>query len=254
MTTLHLTHIQHSQLAPSTWCITAHVSDALWSIDIIDLSETSVWLSSSMQAATIPLSNVNWYYRPEQRPLSTRKRALKQRRQQRQGVRKLLQRLLHVLNIQDGLDETSFPYRLNQHQYYVCFSHTGADNLRDSKIAVVISAKGPAGIDIEHNNIAWRVVQRFYSAQEVSTLQALPIDQRDCVTKLLWQIKESFIKVHQYTLAQGLGMNHASLIPQLIESSEKDMVFFDITAYQNTQQPNGYRIALLPSQQTVIVF
>ena len=128
------------------------------------------------------------------------------------------------------------------------------ENLRDSKIAVVISAKGPAGIDIEHNNIAWRVVQRFYSAQEVSTLQALPIDQRDCVTKLLWQIKESFIKVHQYTLAQGLGMNHASLISQLIESSEKDMAFFDITACQSTQQPNGYRIALLPSQQTVIVF
>ena len=71
---------------------------------------------------------------------------------------------------------------------------------RAVNVAVVISRHRPAGVDIENNNIAWKVAQRFYSNDEITAIQLLPITQRDIIAKLLWQIKESFIKIYQYTV------------------------------------------------------
>lgn len=237
MQTLNLHNIQYTQLNPMTWCATAEVT-APFSQNRVDL------LSNS----PVP---------------SARETAYHQRLQQRTGVRLLLQSLLDKLNIIDSLDATSFPYRLVDSQYYVCFSHTGASSKfatdkhkneklfedLDNKVAVVISPYCPAGIDIEVNNVKWQVVQRFYHANEIVILQTLPTIQRDIIAKLLWQIKESFIKVYQYKLAQGLGMDYSYLIADLISGTTSNsllLVFSD--------NKSNYYIALSLPQQTVIVY
>ena len=237
MQTLNLHNIQYTQLNPMTWCATAEVT-APFSQNRVDL------LSNS----PVP---------------SARETAYHQRLQQRAGVRLLLQSLLDKLNIIDSLDDISFPYRLVNSQYYVCFSHTGASsqnnstqpnrekpfNGLDNKVAVVISCHRPAGIDIETNNVEWRVAKRFYHTNEIAILQALTIIQRDTVAKLLWQIKESFIKIYHYKLAQGLGMDYSYLIADLIRGATSNsplLVFSD--------NKSDYYIALSLPQQTVIVY
>ena len=163
----------------------------------------------------------------------------------------------------DTLNDASFPYRLANSQYYVCFSHTGAHNkiisnqhkknkpfdYLDNKVAVVISCHRPAGIDIETNNVAWRVAKRFYHTNEIAILQTLTITQRDTVAKLLWQIKECFIKIFQYKLAQGLGKDYSHLIADLIKDATSKSPLLDIN-----DNKSNYRIALLRHQQTVIVY
>ena len=232
MQTLNLHNIQYTQLNPMTWCATAEVT-APFSQNRVDL------LSNSL----VP---------------SARETAYHQRLQQRAGVRLLLQSLLDKLNIIDSLDDISFPYRLVDSQYYVCFSHTGAsskfatnENIiehLDNKVAVVISHHCPAGIDIEVNNVKWQVVQRFYHTNEIAILQTLPTVQRDIIAKLLWQIKESFIKIYHYKLAQGLGMDYSYLIADLISGATSNsplLVFSD--------NKSNYYITLSLYQQTVIV-
>ena len=232
MQTLNLHNIQYTQLNPMTWCATAEVT-APFSQNRVDL------LSNSL----VP---------------SARETAYHQRLQQRAGVRLLLQSLLDKLNIIDSLDDISFPYRLVDSQYYVCFSHTGVsskfatnENILehlDNKVAVVISHHCPAGIDIEVNNVKWQVVQRFYHTNEIAILQTLPTVQRDIIAKLLWQIKESFIKIYQYKLAQGLGMDYSYLIADLISGATSNsplLVFSD--------NKSNYYITLSLYQQTVIV-
>ncbi|MGM8891501.1 4'-phosphopantetheinyl transferase family protein [Psychrobacter sp. 1Y1] len=271
MLTSNLTQIQYTQLDTTTWCVTAQVSESISHLVTGRLWNKSLWLSScnTSYKNIIKFSSLNWQYQvataaPRH---SVPALARKQRQQQRQGVRQLLQELLKKLEIDDTLDESSFPYRLVNSQHYVCFSHTDASSSKQttesnqtnftrlhSKIAVVISRQRPAGIDIETNNIAWHVVKRFYSESELAILQELSTDQRERTAKLLWQIKESFIKVNQYTLAQGLGMDYSHLIPSLIENDKE----INSTSVPNDSEDANcqsvYRIAALQSQQTVIVF
>ena len=194
--------------------------------------------------------------------LSAPQIAYNQRQLQRTGVRLLLQALLKKLAITDSLDESGFPYRLIDSQYYVCFSHTGVSiknvdnksenkkklNTAKNKVAVVISRHHAVGIDIEINTVKWLVAQRFYHPNEMFILQTLPIIQRKNIVKLLWQIKESFIKINQYTLAQGLGMDYSSLIAELINANQEDAHLKIVIDDEN------YHIAFLSSQQTVIVY
>ncbi|MEL0619341.1 4'-phosphopantetheinyl transferase family protein [Psychrobacter proteolyticus] len=271
MPTSNLTQIQYTQLDTTTWCVTAQVSETVSHLVTGSLWNKSLWLSScnTSYEDIIKFDSLNWYYQvatavPKH---SVPALARKQRQQQRQGVRQLLQELLKKLEIDDTLDESSFPYRLVNSQHYVCFSHTGTNSSKQttesnqtnftrlhSKIAVVISRQRPAGIDIEINNIAWHVVKRFYSESELSILQELSTDQRERTAKLLWQIKESFIKVNQYTLAQGLGMDYSHLISSLIENNKEVNSASVLNDSEDTDYQSVYRIATLQSQQTVIVF
>jgi len=271
MLTSKLTQIQYTQLDTTTWCVTAQVSESVSHLVTESLWKKSLWFSScnTSYEDIIKFDSLNWYYQvatavPKH---SVPALARKQRQQQRQGVRQLLQELLKKLEIDDTLDESSFPYRLVNSQHYVCFSHTGAGNSKQttksnqtnftrlhSKIAVVISRQRPAGIDIEANNIAWHVVKRFYSKSELAILQELSTDQRERTAKLLWQIKESFIKVNQYTLAQGLGMNYSHLIPSLVENNKEVNSASILSDSKDADYQSVYRIATLQSQQTVIVF
>ena len=260
----NLYHIQYTQLDPMTWCATAQVSVPVQSNNLYLLT-TSLALLTPNRFSTfdINLCHFKWHYQAFQTPLSIRDIAYNQRQQQRTGVRLLLQSLLNKLNIIDNLDESDFPYRLINSQYYVCFSHTGASSKKSpttpkheklletvkNKVAVIISRHRAVGIDIEINEVAWHIAQRFYHSNELTILQTLPMIQRDHIVKLLWQIKESFIKIHQYKLAQGLGMDYSSLILNLINSIKEDTPLKVITDYNA-----DYNISLLSSQQTVIIY
>jgi len=264
MPTLNLHNIQYSQLDSTTWCATAQVTAScpLESLHLFD-NLPSLFNANLLNIDTDKFSHITWHYHISNVSLSARKIAYQQRQQQRAGVRLLLQSLLNKLDINDSLDDVSFPYRLVNSQYYVCFSHTGASsqntstqpsgekpfNGLDNKVAVVISCHRPAGIDIETNNVEWRVAKRFYHINEIAILQTLTITQRDTVAKLLWQIKESFIKIYQYTLAQGLGMDYSHLMTCLINSIKEKPPLF---VFEDDK--TKYYLAYLPEQQTVIVY
>ena len=265
MSILKLHDIHYEQLDATTWYASAQIitpsflnySDLLSELPL--LFNPSLFLNTSVEK----LRHMQWQYRIPTVSLSTREIAHRQRQQQRTGVRLLLQSLLNKLEMIDTLNDASFPYRLANSQYYVCFSHTGAHNkvisnqhkknkpfdYLDNKVAVVISAHRPIGIDIEINAVKWQVAQRFFHANEMAILQTLPPMQRDIIAKLLWQIKESFIKVFQYKLAQGLGKDYSHLIADLIKDATSKSPLLAI----NDNRSN-YRIALLRHQQTVIVY
>ena len=265
MSTLKLRDIHYQQLDTTTWYASAQIitpsflnySDLLSDLPL--LFNPNLFLDTSVEK----LRHMQWQYRIPTVSLSTREIAHRQRQQQRTGVRLLLQSLLNKLEMIDTLNDASFPYRLANSQYYVCFSHTGAHNkvisnhhkknkpfdYLDNKVAVIISTHHPVGIDIEINAVKWQVAQRFFHVNEMAILQTLPPMQRNVIAKLLWQIKESFIKVFQYKLAQGLGKDYSHLIADLIKGATRKSPLLDIN-----DNKSNYRIALLYFQQTVIVY
>lgn len=265
MSSLKLRDIHYQQLDATTWYASAQIimpSFLNYPVLLSDLPllfNPNLFLNTSVEK----LCYMQWQYRIPTVSLSKREIAHRQRQQQRTGVRLLLQSLLNKLEMIDTLDDASFPYRLANSQYYVCFSHTGTHNkiisnqhkknkpfdYLDNKVAVVISAHRPVGIDIEINAVKWQVAQRFYHANEMAILQTLPPMPRNIIAKLLWQIKESFIKVFQYKLAQGLGKDYSYLIADLVSGATSKSPLLDIN-----DNKSNYRIALLPHQQTVIVY
>lgn len=270
MSTLKLRDIDYQQLDATTWYASAQIitpsflnySDLLSDLPL--LFNPNLFLNTSVEKLRhMQWRHMQWQYRIPTVSLSTREIAHRQRQQQRTGVRLLLQSLLNKLQMIDTLNDASFPYRLANSQYYVCFSHTGAHNkiisnqhkknkpfdYLDNKVAVVISAHRPVGIDIEINAVKWLVAQRFFHVNEMAILQTLPPMQRNIIAKLLWQIKESFIKVFQYKLAQGLGKDYSYLIADLIKDATSKSPLLDIN-----DNKSNYRIALLYFQQTMIVY
>ncbi len=171
------------------------------------------------------------------------------RQDQRQGVRLLLQKLLDELAIVDTLEELEFPYRLSRHGHYVCFSHSA------NKVAVAISHKQAIGIDVEINKVAWQVAKRYYHPSEIAILELLPMAKRDYLVKLLWQIKESFIKIDQNKLAAGLGMPYPALMQQLLTNDMLTNRLFNISLTElNDRSFSQHQLTILKAQQTVVVF
>ncbi len=269
MSLLKLYDIHYQQLDATTWYASAQIITPFF-LNYLDLLNNLQQLFNPhllSKNKVEELRHMQWrqmqWYRMPNVSLSKREIAHRQRQQQRTGVRLLLQSLLNKLEIIDTLDDAIFPYRLANSQYYVCFSHTGAHNKiianqhkneqpfepLDNKVAVVISAHRPVGIDIEVNAVKWKVAQRFYHANEMAILRTLPALQRDMIAKLLWQIKESFIKVYQYKLAQGLGMDYSYLIADLIRGATSNLPLLHIN-----DNRSHYRIALSTAQQTVIIY
>ncbi len=229
---LLLTQVKYTQLNSTTWYATAEVGESL----CLDFQSSSKDASRGI--------------------------AHNQRQIQRAGVRLLLQQLLNKLEISDTLDESDFPYCLVNHKYYVCFSHTGISGKANTgsnsnqvkqnlnnKIAVVISLDRPAGIDIEASNVVWKVAKRFYSDNEINRLLALPTDERDTVVKLLWQLKECFIKINHYKLAQGMGMDYSHLIADILDGMRQESSMYIIA-----EDRTDYHIAISTTQHTVVIF
>ena len=182
------------------------------------------------------------------------------RQSQRTGVRILLNRLLAELGIADTLDESAFPYRLKNHRHYVCFSHSA------DRVAVALSFDSAIGIDIEVNSVAWQVAKRFYHPSEIAMLEQLSLDKRDYLVRLLWQIKESLIKINQTTLAAGLGRADLPLVQTLIERDSGDSIAdnsSDNSVKNNSSarelfielsQDAQRRVAYISNYQTIVVF
>ncbi len=218
LSTLELKNLNMMQLDTEAWCATADIA-------VTEMAATAL---ASLHLAHSP---------------STAKNRESKRHLQRTGVRMLLQQLLDRLNIVDVLDESAFPYRLTHSHYYVCFSHSA------QQVAVAISRQHPVGIDIELGVIKWHVAQRYYHVEELAVLQKLPQAQRDTVSRLLWQTKESFIKINQYTLAEGLGISYLSVIQALIKEDAKHLSSTLSVQYHYEH----YKILILPQRQLVIV-
>lgn len=168
------------------------------------------------------------------------------REQQRYGVRLLLTTLLDMLFISDTLDESRFPYRLVTSQYYVSFSHS------KDKVAVAIGRNRPVGVDIETNLVKWLVAKRFFHQEECALLATMDDSERDRLSTWGWQLKESFIKVHQYKLAQGLGINYASLITRINDRLKEDYQRHQVTRIDDTV--SDYHVAVLIEQQVIVVY
>ncbi|MEC5211208.1 4'-phosphopantetheinyl transferase [Psychrobacter sp. PL15] len=266
-----LRHHCYTQLDPESWCATAQINPSISlllkpsSSSALVLSKTPIPCINSRASdlqtfdfRTFNLRTFDFYtfdfytlywqvYHPNS-ALSTREIAYNARQQQRNGVRLLLQNLLSKIGIIDTLDQSEFPYRLMNSRYYVCFSHSGDKHL--NKVAVVVSTRCAVGIDIEVQEVAWRVAQRFYHANELAILAELASSKRDRVCRLLWQLKESFIKIYQYKLAQGLGIDYAALIPALSSITAQD----ERSSVIINDNKTNYQIAVLPYQQTVVIF
>lgn len=155
------------------------------------------------------------------------------RQQQRLGTRKLLRLLLNHLHIKDELVETSFPYRLKNIGAFVCFSHS------ENQVAVAMSHQRPIGLDIEAQNISQQVAKRYYHPNEIAQLSKLDDCYKQTISRLLWQIKESIIKIEQLTLAQGLGKDYSALIPPIqvalssnLQSFTLPMTLMNFHAYE----------------------
>lgn len=139
--------------------------------------------------------------------------------QQRLAVRQLLHQLLTHLSLNDGLDDSHFPFRLSQGRHFVCFSHSG------NKVAVLLHPCHPVGIDIETQAIKWKLVKRFFHPCEVTRLADLELHLREQISGYLWQIKECVVKVENGQLIPTLGQNYAMLVDELIPLLElKDKI------------------------------
>lgn len=244
----------------ATWCATASI--------VVDTAASASNSANNNGA----VAHNNPIADSQSAQLSVREIAYNRRQQQRQGVRLLLQKLMTKLAISDSLDESRFPYRLIESNYYVCFSHSA------DKVAVVISQRRAVGIDIESHNIAWSVVQRFYHANEIALLTALSDAHRTLIAKYLWQLKESFIKIHQYKLTQGLAIDYSPIITELLASVHQPqrltaakLILVELATpisiltpvlksvatvapITDCKQQSHYHIALLPLQQSLVVF
>lgn len=259
MSDITLNHIHYNQLNSMSWCASA---------EIIPPSEPTLWphvtdtlkpyrpLSSCHPSSK--LSTLSWqYYHYESSLPLTPARASDRHLQQRVGVRLLLDALLKKLGIADPLDDSAYPYRLVNSGYYICFSHSGHSKLSNAlaehtpydKVAVALSYSRSIGIDIEVQDISWKLVQRYYHPTEVTILSSLDEKQRQVVSKLLWQIKECFIKINQDTLAAGLGVPYLELLDELIAIQATNPLP-DISFMKSH---SDYQIVLLSPQKMVAV-
>lgn len=127
------------------------------------------------------------------------------------AVRELLYLVLSRLDKQSVLSDDSFPYRLMadaQAQEFVSFSHS-----RDC-VALIISPY-PCGVDVEIRPISQAVAERFFSHQDNLYLQNYPADTQAIYRQILWQLKESWIKLNGGTLTQGMSVDFGQYLAHI---------------------------------------
>lgn len=170
-------------------------------------------------------------------PIFTNKRI-----HQKHAVRQLLHNLLtHHLSYNNQpitylLNQTDFPFyiTINHNRYFVCFSHSQDD--KQTYVSLILSKK-IASVDTECRNITWHTAQRFFHHHEIKRLTHKNPEQQRQFIKILWQIKESMIKITSSTLVTGLGKDFSDILDilsdsQLQTSTFQTAVHFDNQSYQ----------------------
>lgn len=139
------------------------------------------------------------------------------------AVRELLYLVLSRLGKQSVLSDDNFPYRLiadTQAQEFVSFSHS-----RDC-VALIISPY-PCGIDVEKRAICQAVAERFFSHHENLYLQNYPADTQAIYRQILWQLKESWIKLNGGTLTQGMGVDFGQYLAHIHPQNDSTIPLHD---------------------------
>lgn len=106
------------------------------------------------------------------------------------ACRQLLKKTQQKLSIKGILQQQNFPYYLDKSSpiYFVSFSHS------PKKIAILLSLSAKIGVDIETKPVSQQVAERFFTLEESSWIKNLHQNQQITIRKLLWTLKESFIK------------------------------------------------------------
>lgn len=155
------------------------------------------------------------------------------------AVRELLQSVLARFGRITTLDDSNFPYRLmvdGRAQDFVSFSHT------TDCVALIISPY-PCGVDVEMRAISQAVAKRFFSHQENLYLQNYPADIQAIHRQILWQLKESWIKLNGGTLTQGMGVDFGRYLPHIHPQDDSIVTLHD-----------GYMAYINPSLQLSAIF
>lgn len=101
---------------------------------------------------------------------------------------------LHRKDVILKKDEFGKTYVANDLSYHFNISHSGS-------WVVCAFDKEPIGVDIELiENIDNNIMERFYSALEISHIRKYPLDQRVSWFYKIWTLKESYLK------ALGIGI------------------------------------------------
>ncbi len=230
-----LNHTRYSQVNTNTWCAIAQVK---WCFDELqNIYAPKICHKTSFKTRL-------WYYSASYTSQNLSTKNSNKRLGQRAAVRLLLQQLLEYLDINDTLDESKYPYRLVKTHYYICFSHS------DDTIAVALNKCDQVGVDIENNAVSFQIATRYYHRDEVAILKKLPTVKRDLAVKILWQIKESVIKINNNTLTKGLGISYACLIPKLVQAVNNKNL--EVLAFQEAD--SHYTLCLLENSYAVVVY
>jgi 4'-phosphopantetheinyl transferase len=155
------------------------------------------------------------------------------------AVRELLQSVLARFGRIATLDDSNFPYRLmvdNEAQDFVSFSHSA------DCVALIISPY-PCGVDVEMRAISQAVAKRFFSHQENICLENYPADIQVIHRQILWQLKESWIKLNGGTLTQGMGVDFGQYLTDISPTHSSQI-----------KLSNGHQAFIHPSLQLSAIF
>jgi 4'-phosphopantetheinyl transferase len=96
--------------------------------------------------------------------------------------------------------------------------------------ACAVAETGLVGIDIEYideRRDSSRIVERFFSAEESSWLEANPEG-----FYMLWVIKEAYVKAHGQSIFGGLEKLRCTLAPPAIKAQAMEGSFRDLSLYR----------------------
>ncbi|WP_078254940.1 4'-phosphopantetheinyl transferase family protein [Moraxella pluranimalium] len=182
-----------------------------------------------------------WIYQSQSTIIAYAQMTTADKSLQSPAVRELLYLVLSRLGKQSVLSDDNFPYRLMadaQTQEFVSFSHS-----RDC-VALIISPY-PCGVDVEIRPISQAVAKRFFSYHENLYLQNYPTDTQAIYRQILWQLKESWIKLNGGTLTQGMGVDFGQYLVHIHPQNDSTIPLHD--GYMAYINPSLYLSAIYQS-------
>ncbi|WP_294032987.1 4'-phosphopantetheinyl transferase superfamily protein [uncultured Moraxella sp.] len=180
-----------------------------------------------------------WIYQSQSTIIAYAQMTTADKSLQSSAVRELLHLVLSRLGKQSVLSDDNFPYRLmvgSLAQEFVSFSHSA------DCVALIISPY-PCGVDVEKRAITQAVAKRFFSHHENLYLQNYPADTQAIYRQILWQLKESWIKLNGGTLTQGMGVDFGQYLAHIHPQNDSIIPLHD-----------GYMTYINPSLHLSAIF